>query len=84
MQVTFNFDVVPLEKILLGELNWEVTHVGYESRVHINGDYHIGSLIRYLTMYGYFYQNKIIKALYVNKLLTASKPRYSSKFLIKS
>jgi|TARA_B110000285_G_C15064478_1_gene584316 hypothetical protein len=61
VQVTFNFDVVPLEKILLGELNWEVTHVGYESRVHINGDYHIGSLIRYLTMYGYVYQNKIIK-----------------------
>ena len=29
-------------------------------------------------------QNKIIKALSVNKLLTASKPRYSSKFLIKS
>ena len=59
IHVTMLFDIIPLDKILIGELNWEVSHVGYESRVHINGDYHIGALIRYLTMYGYVYQQQI-------------------------
>ena len=56
---TFTFDTIPMEKILTGALNWECCYVGYESRVHVNGHYNIGPLIRWLTMYGYVYQQRI-------------------------
>ena len=59
IEATFTFDVVPMEKILLGDLNWECCYVGYESRVHVNGDHNIGAMIRWLTMYGYVYQQRI-------------------------
>jgi hypothetical protein len=59
IHATFTFDVVPMEKILTGKLNWECCYVGYESKVHVNGDHNIGAMIRWLTMYGYVYQQRI-------------------------
>ena len=59
IHATFTFDVVPMEKILTGKLNWECCYVGYESRVNVNGDHNIGAMIRWLTMYGYVYQQRI-------------------------
>ena len=59
IDVRFTFDVVPLEKILTGKLNWECCYIGYESTVSVNGDYNISSLIRWLSMFGYVYQQRI-------------------------
>ena len=59
INVTFTFDVLPLEKILTGKLNWECCYIGYESTVNVNGDHNISSLIRWLSMFGYVYQNRI-------------------------
>ena len=59
IDVKFTFDVVPLEKILTGKLNWECCYIGYESTVNVNGDHNISSLIRWLSMFGYVYQNRI-------------------------
>ena len=59
INVRFTFDVVPLEKILTGKLNWECCYIGYESTVNVNGDHNISSLIRWLSMFGYVYQNRI-------------------------
>jgi len=59
IDVKFTFDVVPLEKILTGKLNWECCYIGYESTVNVNGDYNISSLIRWLSMFGYVYQQRI-------------------------
>ena len=59
IDVKFTFDVVPLEKILTGKLNWECCYIGYESTVKVNGDHNISSLIRWLSMFGYVYQNRI-------------------------
>ena len=59
IDVTFTFNVIPLEKVLTGKLNWECCYIGYESTVNVNGDYNISSLIRWLSMFGYVYQNRI-------------------------
>jgi hypothetical protein len=60
VDVTFAFDVVPMEKILTGKLNWECCYVGYESTVSVNGDHNISSLIRWLSMFGYVYQQRLL------------------------
>jgi hypothetical protein len=59
VDVSFTFDVVPMEKILTGELNWECCYIGYESTVKVNGDHNISALIRWLSMFGYVYQQRI-------------------------
>ena len=59
IDVRFTFDVLPLEKILTGKLNWECCYIGYESTVNVNGDHNISSLIRWLSMFGYVYENRI-------------------------
>lgn len=68
IDVTFTFDVVPMEKILTGKLNWECCYVGYESTVKVNGDYNISSLIRWLSMFGYVYQQRIWPSLEEKKI----------------
>ena len=60
--VVFTFDDIILEKLLTAEINWEHTYVGYESKVDVDNDYNIASLIRWLSMYGYVYQNRIYNA----------------------
>ena len=57
--VVFTFDDVILEKLLTAEINWENSYIGYESKVEVDSDYNIGSLIRWLSMYGYVYQQRI-------------------------
>ena len=63
VDVVFTFDVVPMEKILTGKLNWECCYVGYESTVNVNGDHNISSLIRWLSMFGYVYQQRILPSI---------------------
>ncbi len=58
--VTFNFQNEILEKILLGESNWENSYVGYQSSVLVEPDININPLVRWLSMFGYVYQNRII------------------------
>ena len=59
IDVTFTFDVMPMDKILTGKLNWECCYVGYGSTVSVNGDHNISSLIRWLSMFGYVYQQRL-------------------------
>ena len=61
VEVTFTFDSEILIKLLMGLINWENTYIGYESKVYVSKDYNIGSLIRWLCMYGYVYQQRIVK-----------------------
>ena len=57
--VVFTFNDNILSKVLTSEINWENSYVGYESEVKVDPDYNIGSLIRWLSMYGYVYQQRI-------------------------
>ena len=59
--VVFVYDNIILEEILRGKINWENSYIGYESRVLTDNQYNIGSLIRWLSMFGYVYQNRVIK-----------------------
>jgi len=57
--VIFTFSDIILEKLLIAKINWENTYIGYGSKVQVDSDYNIGSLIRWLSMYGYIYQQRI-------------------------
>ncbi len=61
-KVTFTFNNKILTKLLVGLINWENTYIGYESKIYVSKDYNIGSLIRWLCMYGYVYQHSIVKS----------------------
>jgi hypothetical protein len=61
-EVTFTFNNKILTKLLVGLINWENTYIGYESKIYVSKDYNIGSLIRWLCMYGYVYQHRIVKS----------------------
>jgi len=63
IRVKFRFDSFVLESILEGNSNWESCYIGYESNVEVNGDYNINSIIRWLSMFGYVYQNRIYPSL---------------------
>ena len=58
--VTFKFRNEILEKILLGSANWENCYVGYQGSVMVEPDMNINPLIRWLSMFGYVYQNRIV------------------------
>ena len=58
--VTFKFRNEILEKILLGSSNWENCYVGYQGNVLVEPDTNINPLIRWLSMFGYVYQNRIV------------------------
>ncbi len=62
VEVVFKFDDKILNKLLVGLINWENTYIGYESKIYVSEDYNIGSLIRWLCMYGYVYQQRIVKS----------------------
>ena len=57
--VIFTFENNILSKILTAKINWENSYVGYESKVKVDSDYNIGSLVRWISMYGYVYQQRI-------------------------
>ena len=59
----FKFESFVLETILEGKSNWESCYIGYESNVEVNGDYNINPIIRWLSMFGYVYQNRIYPGL---------------------
>ena len=58
--VTFKFRNEILEKILLGSANWENCYVGYQGSVLVEPDVNINALIRWMSMFGYVYQNRIV------------------------
>ena len=58
--VTFKFRNEILEKILSGSANWENCYVGYQGSVMVEPDMNINPLIRWLSMFGYVYQNRIV------------------------
>ena len=60
IEITYTDEI--LEAILKGEINWENSYIGYESVVKTSpSHYNISSLIRWLSMFGYVYQNRIVK-----------------------
>lgn len=61
IHVSFNFEPEILSALLTGKINWESTYIGYNSKITVECDYNIGSLIRWLSMFGYVYQKRICK-----------------------
>tara|TARA_B100000287_G_scaffold427002_1_gene475870 strand:- start:105 stop:1403 length:1299 start_codon:yes stop_codon:yes gene_type:complete len=59
--VTFTFSDITLSNLLTAKINWEHTYVGYQSKIKVDSHYNINPLIRWLSMYGYVYQQKIYK-----------------------
>ena len=58
--VEFKYENKILEKILTGTINWENSYIGYQSSVAVTPEANIGSLIRWLSMFGYVYQKRIV------------------------
>ena len=58
--VEFKFENQILEKILTGMINWENSYIGYQSDVLVKPEFNIGPLIRWLSMFGYVYQKRIV------------------------
>jgi hypothetical protein len=59
---TFTLPGPLMDRMLMGEINWENCHTGFEGTVTKQpATLHNGHIIRWLTMYGYFYQQRLAR-----------------------